>query len=476
MTNKMINKILAIAGIVILTQSCIPKVAEKYANKSVPDAFNTSTDTTNTGEVKWREFFSDPNLIALCDTALKNNQELNIMMQEIKVANNEVLARKGRYLPMVQLGGGVGVDNVANYTRAGAVENNQEIVDGKPIPETLPDFMVLANVSWQVDIWHQLRTAKKSAVYKYLASIEGRNFMVTHLVAEIAKTYYELMALDNQFQILQRNIDIQQNALKIVNLQKTAGMVTELAVKRFQAEVAKNRSKQYYIKQKIVEAQNKINFLVGRYPQDIQRNSANFTELEPEKVMFGVPAQLVHNRPDVRQAEQQLTASHLDIKVARAYFLPTLMINAGLGTQAFNPKYLVSTPESIVYNAIGGLVAPLINRNDIRANYFSANANKAKAAYNYEKTMLNAYKEVSNQMNSLENLANSYEQKSVQVDALSKSIDISISLFKTARADYVEVLLTQRDALEAKMELIEIKKQQMNAMVNAYQALGGGWR
>jgi len=152
-----------------------------------------------------------------------------------------------------------------------------------------------------------------------------------------------------------------------------------------------------------------------------------------------------------------------------------LGISAGIGYQAFNPSYLLRTPESMLYSLAGDLVAPLVNKNAIKATYLNANAKQIQAVYNYERTILNAYVEVANQLAKIGNLAKSYDLKAKQVQALTQSIEISNDLFKSARADYMEVLLTQRDALESKFELIETKMQQLNAVVNIYQALGGGW-
>ncbi len=185
--------------------------------------------------------------------------------------------------------------------------------------------------------------------------------------------------------------------------------------------------------------------------------------------------QLLENRPDIRRAEQELSAAKLDVSVAKANFYPTLMINIGMGYQAFDPKVLFNTPASIVYALAGQLVAPVINRNAIKAQYYSANSRQIQAVYNYERKVLIAYIEVTNQVSNISNLERSYNFKAQQVDALTQSITISSNLFRSARADYMEVLLTQRDALESKFELIEIKKQQMNALVDVYQALGGGW-
>lgn len=168
-------------------------------------------------------------------------------------------------------------------------------------------------------------------------------------------------------------------------------------------------------------------------------------------------------------------AAKLDIKVAKARFYPSLGISAGIGYQAFNAKYLLNSPESLLYSFAGDLVAPLINRNAIKAMYSSASAKQIQAVYNYERTIVNAYVEVANQMAKINNMEQSYDLKAQQVEALNQSVTLSNDLFRSARADYMEVLLTQREALESKFELIETKKQQMNAFVTIYRALGGGW-
>ena len=309
-----------------------------------------------------------------------------------------------------------------------------------------------------------------------MASIEGKNFLITNLVAEIANSYYELAALDNQLLNLEKNIQIQRNALEVTSQLQKYGRVTSLAVKRFEAEVKKNESKQYVIKQQITEEENRINFLLGRIPQPIQRASAGFMDTKLKMMQAGIPTQLLQNRPDIRKAELELAAADLNIAVAKANFYPSFAIRAGVGFQAFNPKYLLTTPESLMFSLAGDMMAPLVNRNAITAVYKNANATQIQAAFDYEKTIINAYAEVSNQVSNIDNLEKNYQLKSAQVDAMTQSVDVANQLFKAARADYLEVLLTQREALEAKTELIETKQKQISAMVNLYKSLGGGWK
>lgn len=476
MKRRTIYKSLVSASLTILLWGCItPPTSMKTEDKSVPSSFAEVQDTTNLASMNWRKYFADDNLIALIDTALKNNQELNIAMQEIEISKNEIRARKGEYLPFVGVGIGAGIEKSAEFTRDGSVEKNLEIKPGTEFPEPLGDVAFGLKASWEVDIWKKLRNAKKAAVVRYLATTEGKNFMVTNLITEIANSYYELMALDNLLSIIEQNITIQTNGFEVVKRQKDAAKTTQLAVNRFEAQLLNTKNLQYEIRQRIVETENQIHFLTAGFPKAIPRNSTGFNDINLDSVDAGIPAQMLSNRPDIRKAELELEASKLDVKVARANFYPSLSIEAGVGFQAFNPAYLVK-PESMFYNLVGDLMAPLINRNAISATYRSANAAQLQQVYNYERTILNAYLEVVNQLSKVQNFSNSYQTKRQEVDILTQSITISNSLFLSARADYLEVLLTQREALESRMELIEIKLKQMNAKVDIYKSLGGGWK
>ncbi|MGG6231849.1 TolC family protein [Tenacibaculum sp. SDUM215027] len=456
--------------------SCIPNQVLKEENKAVPESFNNEpVDSLNTANIEWRNFFSDSHLISLIDTALSKNQELNIMLQQVAISKNNIKAKKGEYLPFVNMYAGAEVEKVGKYTRNGAVEENLHIREGEKFPEPLTDFSIGLSASWELDVWKKLRNEKKAAVLEYFASVEGKNFMVTNLVSEIANSYYELLALDNELSMVSQNLEIQKNALQMVKLQKQAARTTELAVRRFEASVLKNQSHLYELKQEIVETENKINFLVGRYPQPIERNSDNFIDKSIEGIKAGIPSQLLQNRPDLRRAEYELAAAKLNTKIARANFYPSIGIKAGVGLQAFKPKFLTSTPESLVYSLAGDIVGPLINRNAIKAAYKTANNKQLQAVYEYERAILNAYLEVANELSKIDNLKNSYDLKKQQVEALNESIDLSIRLFKSARAEYTEVLLTQREALESKIEIIETKRDQLLANVKVYKALGGGW-
>jgi multidrug efflux system outer membrane protein len=444
--------------------------------KPMPQAYTDSKDSINSAQLKWDAFFADKNLVSLIDTALKNNLDLLITLQDIEIARNDVRFRKGMLFPTIYAGAGAGVEKVGRYTSQGAGDASAEITPGQVVPENLTDFMIGLNASWEVDIWKKLRNSRKAAFTRYLRSIEGKNFVITNLISEVATSYYELLALDNQLDIIKETIQLQNNALEIVKVQKEASVVTELAVKKFEAEVLNSQSLEFDILQRIKENENKINFLLGRYPQPIVRDKSSFATQMPQQIKAGIPSQLLANRPDIKQAELELFAAKCDVKVAQAEFLPSFSIRAGAGFQAFKPSFLFTTPESIIYSLAGDLAAPLINRSAIKAEFNKAKAIQIQAMYDYQKTILNGYVDVSNELSNINNLEQAYNLKNKQVDALTKSIDISNDLFKYGKADYLEVLMTQRDALDAKLELIETRKQQFNAGTNIYRELGGGWR
>ncbi|MCB6097529.1 TolC family protein [Flavobacterium psychrophilum] len=464
-------------GICLAVVSCKTPEVVSSSTKTIPESYITANkDTINTANIPWKTFFKDQNLVDIIDVALKNNQELMITLQEIEIAKNDIRMRKGALLPSFGLRAGAGIEKVGTYTSQGAGDASAEITPGNKVPENLQNYTLAAVAHWEIDIWKKLRNSKKAAVSRYLSTIEGKNFVITNLIAEVADSYYELQALDNQLDIVKQNIILQSNALEIIKIQKQAARVTELAVQKFEAEVLSSKSKEFDILQDIKQTENRINFLLARYPQEIKRDNSNFLKLLPSIIRSGIPSQLLANRPDIKQAELQLVAAKLDVKVARAEFYPSLDISGAIGLQAFNPSYLFQLPESLLYSLAGDIAGPLINRNAIKAEFKNANARQLQAMYNYERTILNAYLEISNQLSKIDNLQKRYDLKSQQVEALNKSIEVSNDLFKSARVDYFEVLMTQRDALETKLELIETKKEQLNSVVHVYKELGGGWK
>lgn len=463
----------------LLVQGCasLPQVTPKQPATTLPATFRPGTAAVEAPPpMRWKDFFSDPQLLALIEIAVANNQEVNIAMQRISIAENEIQARRGEYLPFVRVAAGAGADKVGTFTRDGSVEEAVPRSDERPFPKVLGDFQLGLVSSWELDVWRKLRNARRVAVFDYMATREGRSFLLTNLVAEVAHAYYELMALDNQLENLSQNIALQESGLEMVRQLMLYARSNDLAVKRYEAEVAKNQAKKFEIAQQITVVENQLNFLLGRTPRPIARPSTTFMELRPPSLTAGIPSHLLRNRPDIRKAELELLASELDVQVARKNFYPAFAIRAGAGFNAFSPRFLLRTPDSLAASLAGDLIAPLVNKRAIKAEYRSANARQIQAAYDYEQKIIHAFTEVANQLSNIENLDRNIARKRQQVDLLTQSIEVASLLFKSARVEYLEVLLTQREALEARRELIETKQKQILATVDLYKALGGGWQ
>jgi outer membrane protein TolC len=320
-----------------------------------------------------------------------------------------------------------------------------------------------------------LRNARDAAAQRYVVASERRNYFVTTLVAEVAENFYRLMGLDKRLENLDQIIDLQTRSLEIAKARKEAARSTELGVLRFQAELQRNYSEKLIINQSIIQGENRINFLVNRYPQRVERDSSRFYDLRLHPLSVGVPSQLLQNRPDIRQAERELAAAGLDVKVARVNFFPQLVITSGVGLESLLINHLFE-PNAVVGEIAGGLVGPLINKRAIRAQYLTANARQLQAIYSYQRVILEAFTQVINRMTMADNYSKSIEIKRQQLKSLEDAVATADDLFQNARIEYLDVLFAQRDLRDARVVLIDTKTEQLSAVVNTYQALGGGVR
>ncbi|MBO1256299.1 TolC family protein [Alteromonas sp. 5E99-2] len=476
-SNKGSAKPLVIAlSIVSLMQGCaIPTIQTKEVNQTLPEQYGASTSI---GEVNinWEQWFDDPTLKELINIALTNNQEVATLLQRINIAANEVYAREGEYLPQLNAGIEVDTEKVGEFTRKGAVEEQLNIREDRAFPDPLANLALGLNASWELDVWNKLRNASKAASLDYFASIEYQKFFVTQLVAEVSEHYFELLAFDNKLRNIDKTLDIQRNVITTLNQLKTYGRTTSLPLIRFQAEVKRNESEKLLIQQHIIETENKLNLLLGRTPQHIERTPSQLMVPSLQIPAAGVPSDLLVNRPDIRQAELELKAAKLNIDVAKANFYPSFTLNAGVGLEAFDTRYLLDIPESLAYSLGGDIFLPLINRRAIKAEYKNASAEQIQAAYDYEYTVIRAVSEVSTSLSKLDKLTQNYELKRQQITALEQSIEVANRLFSSAHGEYLEVLLAQRETLEAQGELVEMRTQQFSALVELYRSLGGGWK
>ncbi len=263
-------------------QGCrIPEICKPQSGPQTPSAFAVNNDTNqvtvsleNSAQLGWCEFFDDPNLHVLISDALSGNQELKILHRIFVSLTTSTMHGAAACFPFFNIGASSGIEKSSRFTRNGAVEDQLTAAPGRGFPEPLPNFLIGADVSWEIDIWRRLRNARDAATLRYLGTQAGRNFVVTRLVADVAECYYELLALDNRLEILDKTIEIQLASLETAKALKEAARETELAVQRFQAEVQKNQALRWIIVQQITETETGLICWLVDFPN--QSNALNW--------------------------------------------------------------------------------------------------------------------------------------------------------------------------------------------------------
>ena len=465
---------LTLGGLLLFLTSCtvsLPLLTQPRAT-AVPSAFqNPADDTATIARLDWQQFFADSALVSLIDTALRANPDLGIALQRVEQARAGLLHARGALYPQVSAGGVGSLDKYANFSGTGNTQTN----DGRNLPTLVPDLFVGFRSTWEIDLWGKLRSRRKAAYARLLATEQGRRLVQTQLVAQVASLYYELLTYDNQLAVLEKNRAYQERALEVVKIQKLGGRATELAVQQFAAQLLRTRSLAVEARQRIAASENTLNRLLGRYPQSIRRGRALTAQTVPAAVSAGMPAAMLLRRPDVQQAELQLTAARADVAAARAAFLPSLTLAPYMGINAYTPALLLSAPGSLAYGLLAGVAAPVLNRSAVRANY-ARNAAEQRAAYlNYQKTIQTGFEEVTTNLRGIENYREVADLRQQEVNALTKAVATANDLYRANYATYIEVITAQRSVLDAELNLTAARRQQFLLLIDLYRALGGGW-
>ena len=467
--NKVLNLAVVLATLLCMGACKTPQATILPKDTLKASLASMSRDSSVTISPAWRDFFQDSVLRSLIDTALQNNHDLKITLQELAIAKSAITAKQGALLPSVSANLGAGISKVGRYTAEGAGNVGTELTPGRKIPTVIPDLAPTLQMDWTIDLWGKLNSDKKSAVERYLASEAGQRAIKSQLVADVAENYYALLALDYKLLVMQQYIALQKNAVRIARIQKEADADTQLAVEKFEAELAKAQADEYVLRQSIIETENNLNLLLGRLPQPMARAKSDFLQLPMPATAHALSTQLLLQRPDVVQAEHALEAAKWDVETARKEFLPSFNLSAAVGLNAFNPKYLVKLPESLIFSALGSLTAPLINKKAIQANFSQADALQIEALYNYDKALMTAYSEMSTLQSKITNLKQLRQFKQKQDEALMRAVSAAQKLYLNNRATYLEVIDSERGQLDCKMELIDTKLQQLSTLIDMYR-------
>ncbi len=470
------------AGLALVALMSACKVAAPAPLPATPalPAFGAGTDSTSLSDLGWQEFFKDPALIALIDTALQRNPDMLAAAQQIEIARANVQMAQGSLLPQIAGMGAVGVERFGKYTMTGVGNYDTNLSpnisdDQKVSAPLVPDYFLGLRSSWEIDLWGKLRNSKKAATARFLASEKGRQLVITSLIADVAHLYYHLLALDVELETLNRNIELQQHGVELIKIQKEGGRATELAVQQFTAQLLNTRSLKVMKEQEIIGVENQLNRLLGRFPQPIARGRSLYEQELPEEARAGVASEMLRRRPDIRMAELELVAAKVDVEAARAAFLPSLTISPYVGFSAFNASLLFQ-PASLAYGLLSGISAPLLNRNQLKATYRSSDANRIRAFAAYQNSVLTGVQEVMTSLNEIENYRKVAALKEEEVDVLHSAVETSNDLFAAGYATYLEIIMAQRSVLEAELNLTNNHESILQSTVRLYRALGGGWQ
>ena len=439
------------------------------ASAPVPATFAGGADTLSMGDLIWEDFFNDPYLLTLIDSALQNNLDLLAAAQRIRVAQADYRLRRGALLPSLR--GNVAA-NLGTVVNPNLVNDPNVDQSGNNIAQ---NYFVGFQSSWEADLWGRLRLRREAAYLRFLASEKGQHLLITNLVADVARLYYELLGLDNELATIEQNIEFQETALELVRIQKIGGRATELAVQQFQAQLLRTQSLGFEKRQGIIEVENQLNSLLGRYPQPITRGTSILEQSLPDVVRAGVPSSLLLRRPDIREAELALAAARADVEAARKAFFPSLVISPFVGMNAPELSLLVK-PESIAIGALAGITAPIFQQNRIRAGFDRASAETLEAYYSYRQVIITGHQEVVTNLRRAENYRRAYELRKEEAEVLKAAVSTSDLLFSAGYANYLEVITAQARVLEAELSVVDTRKEIFVSLINLYRALGGGWK
>lgn len=477
------NKIASILmlGLVLASGCKVTEVSQPQSSIQLPGEFaNVEGQASDSViQVSWESFFRDENLKVLISSSLANNQDNLMTLERIKAARASMMAAKAGLFPAISGMAGVSRQKFGEFTMDGVgnFDSNlsSTVPEDKRIPDPYKDFILGAGFDWEIDVWGKLRNQKRAAFSRYLASEEFSKSMRTWLVSEVATTYYELLAIDAEIQVLNENIRLQDLALQLIIELKEGGRANQLAIDQFEALVLNSKSQ---LEAKIREqktAEYSLTRLVGTVEIPMSRTRLDDAIDSPRVMEIGIPAQLIQYRPDIREAELNLQASKFNLSAVKATFFPSINLIGMAGFNAFEFSKLFFNPASTIYQLGAGLTAPIFNRRQIQTEFELAKADQKIALLDYEKRILNSYLEVLDLVNQISTFENQLKLNENEVRVLQRSIENSNTLFSVGYANYLEVITAQTRALESAIELADLKASRLQSHAQLYRALGGGW-
>ncbi len=442
----------------VLSTACSPAKYCTEPDLSLPASFGTGqADSTTLADTEWWTIYSDTLLQNLIRQTLEYNKDMLIASERIEEMRHRYRIEKSGLWPSLSARA-AGNHEWTDYGGNGTVSD--------------PQIDLKLDVSWEIDLWGNLRWASRKSAAEYLSSIEAKRAMQMTLIAEVATAYFELIALDNELRIVNRTLVTRQEGVHQAKLRLEGGLTSEVPYQQALVELASTASEIPDLKRKIAIKESQICILAGSYPADVERASSLNTAAFEADVPIGVPSYLVRRRPDVRRSEQELIAAMAAVGVAQAERFPKFTINL---TAGFENDEFVSFFRSPWFYTAGNLVAPLFSFGKRKARFKAAISRYNQAKLSYEQTVLEAFNEVYDAVISYSTARENYALMKTLRDASMKNEDLARRQYIQGAIDYLNFLDAQRKYFDAQVGLNDAVCGEYLALVTLYKALGGGW-
>lgn len=410
-------------------------------------------DTTNFGNVNWRELFTDPQLQALIEQGLQNNTDLRSAQLQIEEAEAALMSAKLAFLPSFAL------------SPQGTISS----FDGGKATKT---YTLPVTASWELDIFGRLRNAKQQAKALYAQSKDYQQAVRTQLIAGIANVYYTLLMLDEQLAISQQTEEAWKETVASTRALMDAGLANEAATSQMEAAYYSVQTSILDLKEQINQVENSLALLLAETPRRYERGKLADQRL-PEDVAVGVPMQMLSNRPDVRAAERSLEQAFYATNQARAAFYPSIVLSGSAGWTNSAGSMIVN-PGKFLASAVGSLTQPLFNKGLIMAQYRIAKAQQEEASLSFQQALLNAGSEVNDALVACQTSKAKTLLFEKQIQSLEKALESTSLLMEHGTTTYLEVLTARQSLLSAQLSQTANRFTEIQSVINLYQALGGG--
>lgn len=417
-----------------------------------------SVDSSSIGDYPWEQLYTDTTLQGLIRKTLTYNKDMLIAAARIK----EMAAMKR--IDYANLFPQVGVEVYA--------EKEAENYGGDHYKQS-SEFDLKGTATWELDLWGKLRWAKDKSIADFVGSLENQSALKMSLIAQVAQSYFELVALDNELSIVKKTVDARQESLHLVRLRYEGGLIPEIPFRQAQVELARTATLVPDLERKITLKENEIAFLTGEYPHRIKRSVLPEEVILPGSLPVGLPSSLLERRPDVRKAEQDLIAANAAVGVAFTSLFPTISLTASFGGESAELHDLLKSPTHLLS---ASLLQPIFAMGKNRAMLKAKKAAYEQAVYAYEKTVLNAFKDAYNAISEFSKTKEIYETR-LRLEQSSKiALDLAQLQYLNGYIGYIDLLDAQRGYLDAQIALNNAIRDKQLTVVNLYKALGGGWQ